>query len=518
MRITNKLALVFLLSLCIASPSFSASKQSSEKLSSNDYKALKICEGVIELFRQLPDSVWPGYNLAERPFLFYMPERWALLVNYSNKTNGFTGYPEEWPDLGTDIQYFQGKYNDLAGQLAFNVPIDTVKVAAVPFWEKTTVEMFGFIIHECFHQYQYNTYWETHWEREEKYPIQDTENTALAYLEMRLLMDALQMTKVDNREACREYVKQFVAVRNHRWSQIDSFVRRYEQGKETQEGTAKYVELKGVSLVTQLKYKSSLSGLTRSLLEDFSSISMPEFLLADFQERITGNSVSPEDMPRNRIYPVGSAQGFLLDYLMIDWKSRVQQAGPEFTFVALLQDNLGVDESRYEDLLKKAKSNYDYEDIMSSTKELIQEYIGGFEKELQSFEAQPGYRIEIELNPNGVRRSRSSSAKKWIVDRGTRELKNHFNIYSLKSDNLLLQVHDVGLYEQNDWDVSKKKVIFFVPEIASISLNDELIEPTEGLLYQFENIEILGENLKFRYSKTGTVVLTERSIKINIIP
>jgi hypothetical protein len=497
--------------------SLSASNQPNETLSANDYEGLRTCEGVLELFRQLPDSVWPGYNLAEIPFLYYMPDRWALLVNYSTNTNGFGEYPKDWPDLRANTLYHGGKYKDFGGQLAFNILIDTVKVAAVPIWEKTTVELFGFIIHECFHQYQYNSSWETHWEREEKYPIQDSENTALAYLEVRLLMDALQMAEVGNQKVCREYLEQFVAVRNLRWSRVDSSVIRYELGKETMEGTAKYVELKSISLVNDLDYESSLSGLTSPLLEDFTFFSMPELLLESFEEHLTGNSVSPEDMPRNRIYSVGSAQGFLLDYLMVDWKGKVQQAGPEFSFVSLLQDCLGVVEGRYESLLKKAKSYYGYEEITNSTRRLIKEYTDGFEEQLRSFESQPGYRIEIELNSNGVRRSRSSSAKKWVVDSGTRELRNHFNIYSIESKDLLLQVQDVGLCEQNDWDVSNKRVMFFVPEITSVTLDGELIELTEDFLYQFENIEILGEKLEFIYSKAGTVALSEGCVKISVV-
>jgi hypothetical protein len=203
---------------------------------------------------------------------------------------------------------------------------------------------------------------------------------------------------------------------------------------------------------------------------------------------------------------------------MVDWKREVQQAGPEFSFVSLLQDYLGVDESRYESLLEKAKSNYGYEEVTNSTVRLIKEYTDGFEDELQSFETQPGHRIEIELNSNGVGRSRSSSSKKWIVDGGTRELRSHFNIYSLDSEDLLLQVQNVGLLEQNDWSIYSKKVAFFVPEITSIALNGERTELTEGSLREFENIEITGENLKFSYSKAGTAVLIEGCVRINIVP
>jgi hypothetical protein len=506
----------------LLSPVLVAEELKKEKLSAYNHTALKVCEGVIQLFKQLPDSVWPGYNLAKRPFIFYMPGKWALLFNYSKEIDGFTSYPGDWPDLGTDVLFHQGQYKDFTGQLAFGLSIDTVEVAAVPFMEKSEVDIFGFIVHENFHQYQkygkHRAFGEIAWEREEKYPIQDRENTALAYLEMRLLMDALEMSRIDQIRKCEDYVKQFVAVRNYRWKESDPFVARYEQGQEINEGIAQYVEIKSIDLMTQLKYNSSLSGLTSSLLEDFSSISMPQYLLKDFQLRITGNSVSPEDMLRNRIYPVGSAQGYLLDYFKIDWKDKAQQAGPEFTFAKLLRDHLGVDESQVEDLLKEAKNNYGYEEVLTSTEELLQEYLDGYSKELESFEAQPGYRIEIDLSSGGLSRSRSSATKKWIVDKGTRELRRHFNIYVLKSNDLLLQVHDTGLFEQNDWDAYKRKVVFFVPEIISLSLDNKSLEPAKGALYQFNNIEIHGNNFKFSYSKPGTITFTGNSVKVNLTP
>ncbi|MCJ7459653.1 MAG: hypothetical protein MUP17_11780, partial [candidate division Zixibacteria bacterium] len=290
----------------IICPLLFAEDLKSKKLSDNDYTALKICERVIQLFKQFPDSVWPGYNLAQRPFIVYIPDRWALLFNYSKETDDFTSYPKDWPDLGTQVLFHSGQYKDLAGQLVFDFPIDTLKVAAVPLTGKSDVELFAFIVHEAFHQYQGSSFGEIPWEREEKYPIQDSQNTALTYLEMRLLIDALRASEKDQIRKCREYVKQFVAVRSYRWQNVDPFVAKYERGQEINEGTAKYAELKGISLVKELEYKSSLAGLTSPLFEDFSFILMPEYLLADFQARITDSSVSPEDMPRNRIYPVGA--------------------------------------------------------------------------------------------------------------------------------------------------------------------------------------------------------------------
>ena len=515
--ILRKLTIIVFCILLFYSPVFKLDLKSQE-LSNNDYTLLKVCEGIIQLFEQYPDSIWPGYDLSQRPFMVYMPGRYALLFNYPKEVDGFYPYPADWPDLGTKVQFYPGQYKDLAGQLAFELSIDSVKVAAVPFMEKLAVDLFGFIVHENFHQFQFRAFGEIPWEREERYPIEDKENTALAYLEMRLLMDALNSAYVNNREQTDEYLRQFVAVRNYRWQKSDPFIARYEQGEEINEGTAKYVEIKGTALMRQLKYKSWLSGLTTPLSEDFSSISMPGYLLEDFQKRITGNSVSPEDVPRNRIYPVGFAQGFLLDYIPIDWKNRAQEAGEKFTFAKLFKEYLGVNEGEYDSLLMKAKEHYSYENVLASTDSLILEYLEGYEKELGAFEAHSGYRVEIDLSSKNLRRSRSSSARKWIVDKGTREFRNHYNIYDLENQELLLQVHDTGLLEENDWDRRKKKVVFFIPEITSLLLDGKSVKLKKDTQYRFQNIEMLGDNLKLSYSREGKITLSDHRVWIDLMP
>ncbi|MGB2696594.1 MAG: hypothetical protein WBD28_01890 [Candidatus Zixiibacteriota bacterium] len=509
---------VFILSFSLFSANSFALNEGSEELTDSDYTVLKVCEGVIQLFQQFPDSVWPGYDLAQRPFIVYVPEKWALLFNYSKQTDDFTAYPKDWPDLGTDVLFHKGQYKHLAGQLAFEFPIDTIRVAAINFTDEDEVKFFGYVVHENFHQYQFRAFGEIPWEREQKYPIQDNENTALACLEMHILMDAIKAVYADNRKQAEECVKQFVAVRDIRWKQSDPFVAKYEQGQEINEGTARYIETKSISLMTKLKYNSSLSSLTSPLSEDFSLISMPEYLLKDFEDRMTENSISPEAMPRYRIYPVGSAQGFLLDYFKIDWKNKAQEAGTEFTYAELLKNHLGLEENQFEELLKKTKKNYGYEEILASTDKLIQEYSEGFKGELESFETQPGNRIEIILKSSGVLRSRSSRAKKWLVDKGTKELCSHFNIYTLKDDDLLFQVHDSGLLEENDWDKRIRKVIFFAPEISSISLDGNSIKLAKGKLHQFQNIEVQGTNFQLTYSQKGNINFTDNRIKIHLIP
>jgi hypothetical protein len=490
------------------------------ELSPEDSDALGICRGVIHLFQQFPDAVWPGYNLAERPFIFYMPGRWALLLNYSGGPEGFTPYPQDWPDLGTEAMLYEGQYGGLVGQLAFNLPIDSVKVVAVGFQERSPLDVFGYIVHENFHQYQFGAFGEIHWEREERYPIQERDNTAMAYLEMRLLMDALELAAADKEQECRDCLSQFVAVRYLRWERADPFVRSYEQGEEINEGTAQYVEMKSIALLKQMDVEGPGGRLAPALSDELSSTAMPDYLLGDFRERLTGNSISPADMSRYRIYPVGSAQGLLLDYLGIDWKRKAQAAGPEFTFAGLFKDHLNIDKDRFESLLAKAKEKYAYDEVLAATDRLIQEYEAGFKTELAAFESQPGYRLEVDLSTRGesLSRSRSSSAAKWVVDNGTRELRKHYNVYVLKSDKLLIELQDMGVLEEYDWDAGWRQVVFLVDEMPAITLDGTRLEAADGNAYRFDSIEILGDRAKVSYSKPGTVTVSGRDLKVNLVP
>lgn len=493
-------------------------------LSDDEYTVLKICEGVIQLFKHFHDSVWAGYNLAKQPFIVYIPGKWVLLFNTDQKIEGFTSCPEGWPDLRTNVLYHQGQYKDLVGQLAFDFPVGNIKTVAIGLPQKLPesldfleMRLFGHIVHEAFHQFQYEKFGEIAWEREERYPILDRENTALAYLEMRLLMDALKSVYTNNKKQVKKYVKQFVAVRNHRWELSDPFVIRYEQGQEIREGTARYVEMKSIELLKTMKYQSSLSGLTSSLEEDLKSISMLEYLMRDFHERMTDESVSPENMLRNRIYPVGSTMGFLADCLDIDWKEKAQEAGPEFTFEKLFTQNLGIDKKKLRDFLKKAKKNYGYDKIIASTEKLINEYRNGYEKDLKSFEAQKGLRIETDFTYRSLSRSRSSTGKRWIMDNGAISFCKNFRVYTLKNKDLILQLHDAGVFEENDWVNKRKKVVFFAPEIYSLSLDNKPFKTNEDLHQGFNCIEFHGKNFKFSYSKAGTITFSGSSIKVNLI-
>jgi hypothetical protein len=455
--------------------------------------------------------------------MVYVPDKWALLFNCAHDVEGFSTYPDDWPDIGRPVLYHPGKYGTLVGQLAFDFVVDSIVTCAVGLPEKfpesfenPELAVFSYIVHEEFHQYQHACFGEIPWAREERYPIQDIENSSLAYLEMAVLIDALEAMRIDDREKCLGLMTLFVAVRDQRWDLADPFIARYEQGQEINEGTAKYVELKSVDLMTGFSYESSLDGLSKPLTESFNTISMPDYLIDIFRDYMKNGYVSPEDVIRNRIYPVGSAQGFLLDYLGIDWKGNAQEAGPEITFAGLLQETLGIGESEFEALVHKAKQTYGYDAVLSATSRSIGDYNAGYRRELSAFHNQGGHRVEVDFFYRSISRSRMSKAKKWIVEKGTWTLCNYFDVYTLENNDLSLQIHNTGVLERNDWDNKRKTVTFYVTALDTVELDGRATHIEEETQYGFESIRLLGESLHFQSHKPGTITKKRNGFTIQL--
>ncbi|UCC29141.1 MAG: hypothetical protein JSU86_13170, partial [Phycisphaerales bacterium] len=153
-----------------------------------DYRVLRVVEGIVRLFERSTDSIWPGYNLARRPWVVYIPDKWALLVNYGDDIAGFTEYPRGWPDIGRPVRFHAGPYQGLVGQLVFDFSLGDLKTIAIGLpgdpskarrLRNRSPEkvLFEHIVHEAFHQYQHEVFGEIPWGREERYPILDRDNT-----------------------------------------------------------------------------------------------------------------------------------------------------------------------------------------------------------------------------------------------------------------------------------------------------------------------------------------------------
>ena len=523
------LLLIFLLSTGVG--------QENLELTSDDLTVLKVTETAVQLGRQFRDLIWPGYNLDQISLIVYIPERWAMLLNAPPFADSFVDYPSAWPDMQTNVLYYPGQYRELVGQLAFDVHIDSIAVAAVAFTGQKARSFLEFVVHENFHQFQHTRFGEIQWEREELYPIEDVTNTALACMEILLLKEALEFLSNSARDSAHCRIMQFVATRSYRWQNTSPYVKRYEQGQEINEGTAKYVEVKAISLVSELHYSSSLESTTDTLLSDLASVTMTDCIMEGLNRLIADGTIALEDMPRNRIYPVGAAQGFLLDQLGVVWKSVAQQAGLDFTFAGLMGSDLGYDSSQMEPIVAEVKKLCDYEKIYQKSTKAIVAYRTGFDSAVTSFELQSGVRVDINLNGKNLLRSRSSGAKKWLVDNGSKEYRNHYDIYVLKNlsrqdipiqleeiqllrligQEFLFQLRGSGLLEETNWSTKDKMLVFYCPEVQSITIDGIAKNLTGDAEYQFEKLQLDGVNFELRSGRTGIISISHHRISIKLL-
>lgn len=490
------------------------------QLDSADRISLKVCDGLLTVFKSKAEDIWPGYNLAQRPLLLYRPEKWALLLNPHGDVDGFTKPPQNWPNLKHDLRFHLGRYDDLVGQLSFDVRVGANRMAAVPVADayvqqgEPVMALFAFVVHEAFHQYQNEIFREADSLSEERYPIQDRDNTGLAFFEMQLLKEALEAREAGRRGETESCLRNFVAVRDARWRR-NEFVRSFEQHEELYEGTAKYVEVKSLSLMKDLEYDSALKSNSGSLAKDFRAAAFPGYLLSDFSGRITNGSVSPSDMPRNRIYPVGAALGFLLDDIDPDWKKTVQARANEVSLQGLLRNRLGLDEGALPGLLAKVKIAYRYDEARKAADRLVTAYEKSFQGELAAFQAQGGHRIQIKLNAEKLSRSRSTGTSRWTVDGGRRSLCRRYNIYTLRSADLRLTLHDAGVLEEQDWDAKTKTVTFFVPRVPTVLVDGATVNLAPPSEVQFQNCEFRGDLVEFSALRPGSIRVEPNSVQID---
>jgi hypothetical protein len=501
--------------LALATLAFLMAAPRRQALTEHERTTLEACREVIRVFKGRTPEIWPGFDLAKRPVLVYVPGKWALLLNPPAGAEGFSPPPSAWPDLGTKAGFAAGQYKDLIGQLVFDLPIGKSKAVALGIIENQpdlfgskAATTYGFIVHEAFHQFQNDTFGEIPWEREELYPILDLENSTLAGLEMNILRGAVGIVLEGKTDEAKELVEMFIAARTERWRLAPPIVARYEQGQEVREGTASYVEKKSLELAR----KTAREGRDAA---KFPSIG--EIFRGDFESRLSNGAVSPDDMIRNRIYPAGSALGYLADAFAPGWKTALVADPAAFSFAALFRDALTVEESRLPDLFVKAKGRYPYSALRERTARLIEDYEKGFAEAMAGFSAQAGTRVEIKLKYRSISRSRSSLGRIWVVDDGAKTLQTQLRVYALKTDGLSLQVKDAALFEENDWDQKVKNVAFFVKDPGTIKVDGipgDLSGKTRRL--DFKTIELAARNFAFSSSRPGVVSLESGRVTIDL--
>ena len=247
----------------------------------------------------------------------------------------------------------------------------------------------------------------------------------------------------------------------------------------------------------------------------FQSESIKDYLMDDMKSRMTNNTITPEDVTRNRIYPIGAAQGILHDYLGIKWKKRAEEAG-EFFLLYDPEYNKVPDSIQLVSNINRIQKRYDYDNVIESTRLSINKFMENYQLAKGQFDNQKGNRIEVDLHYKSLSRSRSSRLKKWVVDNGEWTLCLDYRVFKLKSGNCSISLENMGILQFNDWDNKYSKVIFYSEEISSIFLDTIEYNLSDISSSRFSRLRLMGEGIDIDIKSKGTIMISGIQIIIEI--
>lgn len=487
-----------------------------------DSADLRTVNAAVTVFRESHDSVWPGYDLSLQPFLIYRPGQWAVLLNPQGDIEGFQPYPKSWPQLAAPALLRLGGNPGLVGQLEFDVPAGTARVVAIPLADNLPEQaharaqsLFAFVVHEAFHEFQRTAFGTADEPSEERYPILDTDNSVGAALEMHILEDAVRAVARRDSAGARRFAGMFLAQRRFRWEHASPPVREFERTKELTEGTAKYVEARLVAIAADLCRTGTV--IDKDVCPSFNSVTVPGYLQTDFESRLTDGTLSPADVPRNRIYPTGAAMGVLLDFFGVDWKHRAARLPADSTLADLLASSIPVPAGGVASLREEADRRYDLPRLRRRTQSLADAYISEADAAIRAFEAQPGHRVEVQLPAVGTSRSRSSSAKRWVVNNGNRVFCSDFIAYTLRRPNNQVSVSVERRAVLDDLvPPGERHVAFFVPSVDSITVDGVPLAGASVSDHRFEVLSARGAGFSLDVRDSGTLTMSAGRVVVRV--
>jgi hypothetical protein len=510
-----------LLVILLGGPLVATAAQQSSSQCAPEPEAVVAAAAALNIFKDAKDSFWPGYNLSTRPLLFYSPGRWSLLINATLPADGFQPYQLTG---GSQLQLRCGSIDGLAGQLIFDYRLGKETVFAIPYASSEAalqipgglvVTNLAIIVHEVFHQFQRGSFATIMSRSEDEYPILNEANSALAALEMRILADAIREQSVGRARQWRRLAAMFVAVRDLRWQKAPTSVRQFERAMEFREGTAHYVEVRGIGHMAWLCSTRRASGDVAQACSDFDHLDSPAYLMKGFRDRFPKAALRPDDVPRNRVYFTGAAIGLLLDALKSDWKTKVMRPTADYTISGQLRIALGIGPAQFDQMVREAQARYRFDEILVATRHLIQEYQAEYRTDMARFEAQGGFRIEVDV-PFGVGGSWALQGRRYIVDDGRRVFGSEYSVYSLRQraeGSLSLLIEKAGVLEESA-PRGGRRLRFFSPTITSITIDGQIIDSSKPGTTEFRELALAGDGFSLETTKPGLLTISPNKIGV----
>ncbi len=315
------------------------------------------------------NPVWPGWNAADTPLLFYLPNVQEVLINHRRPPPGFVAFNDSPGFDGCDVFVRDGATTfSIDGQnTSIRIQgISTLVVADTLSNRRLNVEslleaarsgrsaessyeglstspydQMAMIAHEAFHVHQ-----DHHAPQKRgnelallKYPVLSVENNVGFALEAEALFRGLLS---EDESAPTRAAAQWLAARRDRRRTLSEESIAYEDGTEFNEGLAKYVEFRllqelgNYSEVDGLKWAQGYHGLEDLSAERLRLVqSMRRFMRGD---AVVNNDPYGTAPARMRLYWSGMGAAVLLDRLNPTWRERMFE--DKTTLTSLMEEAL----------------------------------------------------------------------------------------------------------------------------------------------------------------------------------
>ena len=414
-----------------------------------------------------------------------------------------------WP--GFDFsRYSRLQENSDASQLRFtsqpNNPSPTIFMVVGDdyFLSHSLEEGLGITFHEAFHGFERDAERPgAKWRYENaflvaEYPETSARNNALVRVESLILFSALQET---GRSSLKNKLRQFITVRKLRQSEMEQRFVEFEKGAESNEGLAEYAGTRAVVAGIDAVKRKRLAAA-------FKNSDSRAYLLEKFA---TLKSITQAGRnARIRYYYSGAAQGFLLDRLLDDWKTRIQMNG------SVLQDL--VEEAANPVMSKQMSveailSTYGYETLLK------EEEAAATRKEIErrtlldSMLSQPGRSYVIDVSALGSMGEMRSFDPMNVVMVG-KDKRVHTR---------MLQVGEGDIFSANfaqpvvaDFESHKYLTTVKPDQKQEIIVDGVSLNPGKPNELQFrKKLTITSEGFKFE-AQSGTVLVTDKAVVVKV--
>ena len=348
----------------------------------------------------LGNELFTGYDFSKLPALIYRPEIQELLINYPHRPEGFSLYKGFSPlqdeiiyvrndstlfkiddqNTNTKIEdidvlvvadYFSGLRNRIR-DVAINRDKDFIN-HWLDNWNfiSSPYDDIRKMLHEGFHVYQALKA-PAKFANENvvaEYPLLDPVNNSLCVLEGSILRDAIL---TESQSIRLDKIRELVSVRNYRHSLLKKEITEYENLNEYAEGLAKYIEYKflrngeKVEPVKEMYFENGFNGYKGILSVMFKEEMEDMVKVVSVNDDRFGNKFGTGPM-RFRLYYTGACFALLLDYVMPEWKEKI--FGDGVYLCDLLRNSVKLSEQELISYLEKAKSEYNYNNILNEKKD-----------------------------------------------------------------------------------------------------------------------------------------------------